>query len=258
MQRTPLALATLAIALGSATLAPAASGTHGDGSYDLPNWFEWLSENPVNGAITLDVVILPAEHGQVVNGNGVLGGTNPNELTPCDNSYTLGTQEAVADWIAGIQAFGASWIQTGLAFRVFTLGCDDAPPPSNALTDAEIVVFSDENKLVILGVAFSTRPCLVNSSKFFVTSFTYNDFYNVMSQEFGHCLGLDHVEASHPVNDVMNGNYPYNPGMSQNPKNCVSNLDVLAVEEAFEEKLGQGTGGATASVAVGQYQQQAC
>lgn len=250
------ALLTVAFAIGPVR------ASHSDGSYDLPNWYQ-PNIPRVGGLVTVDVLIVPADHGQVYNGYGALGGTtsptdpDPNELLPCTNSYTRAMRDSTVDWRRAIQTMGATWIRNNLILNVYVVGCDTGIPTA-ALTDPEAVVFTDQTKAVVLGVAFSTNPCLVDNSKFYITSFTYNDMYNINSQEFGHCLGLDHVVQDHPANDVMNGFYPYNPGSASNPQNCVSNLDVLAVQNAFASKFGQPGAGATATISVGAYSQQAC
>ncbi len=254
MNQTLVASTIAALALLVA--APPVQSTHADGSYDLPNWY--LPPVPLFlGFVTVDVLILPAEHGQVFNGNGAAGGNAVAEAQPCANSYTAAMRDSTVAWRTAIQNMGAAWIKNNLILNVYVVGCDSNIPTA-ALTHPEVVVFTDENKGPILGVAFSSTPCLVDNSKFFITSFTYNDMYNINSQEFGHCLGLDHVSGSHPVNDVMNGSYPYTTGAAATPKNCVSNLDVLGVQSSFAFQFGQPGAGQTATIAVGAYAQQTC
>jgi hypothetical protein len=80
-------------------------------------------------------------------------------------------------------------------------------------------------------------------SKIEIESFSYADMYNVTAQEFGHCLGLQHVgsqagvdptsDLKHPEHDVMNGFYTHFVGDSGTHLHCISNLDILALEFVF-------------------------
>ncbi len=203
--------------------------SHGDGSYDLPLWFRWDRS-------VLDVLIVPPNHGQVFNGNGVLNGGDPNELTPF-NSYLDAVEDSVADWDGAVATFGADWLRSGLVTNVYVVGRDSIPQP--ALTNPEIVIVSDETKFNTLGLAFNTRPCLVDNSKFFIQSFTYEDMFNINSQEYGHCLGLEHVVDNHPEHDAMAGIYVHQPGAAGTHLHCASNLDVLGLEAVFGRIFGR-------------------
>lgn len=236
------ALVALVVALmvaaggGSALAAPKGGAKSGkpprDTSYRMPVWFEWEKSE-------LDVLIVPPGHGQIFNGNGVLGGKEggAGELTPYENSYLAATEASVADWDEGVKKFGSEALNDKLKTNVYVLGRDDVPQP--ALREPEIVITSDETKGPILGVAVNTRPCLVDNSKVFVTSFTYADMYNINGQEYGHCLGLDHAEGGPKgdtviPHDVMNGTYADNPGSAGTHLHCVSNLDVKGLELVFD------------------------
>lgn len=225
-----------------------------DTRYNQPVWFTW--EKAV-----LDVIIVPPNHGQIVNGYGALGGANPNELNPYANSYLRAIESSVADWDRGVLQFGAAWLQSGLVTNVYVAGRDAIP--DQALRNPEIVIFTDEAKGPILGVAVSTRPCLVDNSKFFITSYTYADMYNINGQEYGHCLGLEHVGGGPKgdqviAHDVMNGTYADNPGSVGTHLHCVSNLNVKGLEQVFAGSLGQGAGGKTVYMDPSQYQKIRC
>lgn len=208
---------------------PAANASHGDNTYDLPLWFRWDKS-------ILDVLIVPPNHGQILNGNGVLNEGDPDELTPF-NSYLAAIEDSIADWDKAVALFGAEWLRTNLQTNVYVVGRDAIP--AQALTQPEIIVATDETKGQILGVAVSTRPCIVDNSKFFVTSFTYEDMYNINAQEYGHCLGLEHVVNNHPELDAMAGLYVHTPGATGNPLHCVSNLDVRGLESVFGRLFGR-------------------
>lgn len=203
-------------------------------------------------------LIIPPEHGQLVNGAGLLGGTPATaaeELQPCLNSYTDAIRASIAGWRTAIVQFGAPWLVSALTFNVYVRGCGPEPPVTPLAP--EILVYTDATKGPILGFALSSQPCIVNDSKFFVASLSDEDMYNVNGQEFGHCLGLEHVGDGHPAHDVMDGSYEDSPGAAGTHLHCVSNLNVKGLESAFGRKLGQ-PGGFTASRPVAQYQTIAC
>jgi hypothetical protein len=65
-----------------------------------------------------------------------------------------------------------------------------------------------------------------------------------MGQEFGHCLGLDHVAGGVPgdqvlAHDIMNGAYPHSPGAKDNPFHCLSNMNVAGLKVVFAPALGK-------------------
>jgi hypothetical protein len=197
--------------------APASAASEG---YRLPVWFNW-------DKTVIDVVIVPPEHGQIYNANGVFGGEGADELTP-NNSYMKAILHSIDDWKVAIEEFGSDRLKEELVINVSVLG-----QGSTTIGGAEILVVTDQTKGPVLGVAVSTLPCIVNNSKMFVSSFTYADMYNTNGQEFGHCLGLDHVVDDQPQLDVMNGHYPHNIGAKDTPLHPMSNLDVKALEYVF-------------------------
>ncbi len=229
--------ALCALLTATVVAAPAQAAT----TYSQPNWIL------VNSQV-LDILIVPPAHGQIVNGNFLLGGTEggTSEVTPF-NSYLRAIEDSVAAWDTAIATYGSTWLKT-LVTNVYVVGRDTIP--TAALTNPEIVITTDESKGTILGVAISTRPCLVDNSKFFVTSFTYSDMFNVGSQEYGHCLGLDHVSGANDFNithDVMNGTYA-DPVGQRNHLHCPSNLNVLGLERSFAAAFGQSPSGGTATM----------
>lgn len=246
-------IATLALA-ALMTAAPA-SANHASGFYEQPVWFQW-------GQADLDVLIIPPNHGQLRNGNGALNGGDPNELNPLANSYLRAIEDSIADWDRGIAEYGSATLTAGLTTNVYVVGRDTIP--QDALENPEIVVFTDETKGSVLGVAVSTRPCLVDNSKLFTSSFTYEDMFNINSQEYGHCMGLSHVNGDArgtkakgytdgDEHDPMNGLYPETPGTAGTHRHCVSNLNIAGVEEVFRRTLTSVPGANMAKVAIADY-----
>ncbi|MDQ3956779.1 MAG: hypothetical protein M3273_00490 [Actinomycetota bacterium] len=219
-----------------------AAGAADAGTYEIPVWFRW-------DTTVLDVLIVPPNHGQVYNGNGPLNGGDPGEVTPF-NSYLEAIEASVADWDRAVEMFADDWLKAAFVTNVYVLG-RDVPPPS-ALSDPEIVIMTDETKANILGISFSTDPCISDNSKFFVTSFTYEDMYNVNAHEYGHCLGLDHVVNANPPHDTMAATYVDRVGAKGNHLHCVSSLDVEGLEAALGSAAGQASP-ASAFIPVEQY-----
>ncbi len=215
-------------------LAPLAQGAladHEDGFYELPALDMWTKSR-------LTVVIVPPNHGQIANGDGILNGGDPNEATPF-NSYLRAVEDSIEEWNLGIRMFGSKRLKRTFRADVYVLGRDQIPPQAKP----DILVVTDENKGPVLGFALRTEPCVVNNSKMFIQSFTYADMYNVNAQEYGHCLGLQHVGSQggadptssrkHPEHDVMNGFYADPVGAKGTHLHCVSNLDVEGLEYTF-------------------------
>ena len=223
----PFVLALLLCAQPLALLRSA--GAADDQSYAIPVWFRWDTTE-------LDVLIVPPNHGQLFNGNGALNGADPKELTPF-NSYLKAMEDSIADWDHAVGMFGADWLKSSFVTNVYVLGRD--VPPSSALSDPEIVIMTDETKANTLGISFSTDPCISDNSKLFVTSFTYEDMYNVNAHEYGHCLGLDHVVNGNPAHDTMAATYVDPVGSAGNHLHCVSSLDVKGLEAALGAAAGQ-------------------
>ncbi len=208
----------------------------------------------------VDVLVVPPNHGQLLNDNGLLGGRGLGELTPA-NSYLPAIEQSVQSFSTAVAQFGPDWLRKGLRINVYVLGRDT--PPLGALLEPEVVIATDEDKLDVVGVAITgLDPCIVDNSKLaFGTSFTFEDMYNINAQEFGHCLGLDHVEpARDPVlrHDPLNGVYPHRPGTAGTHLHCVSNLNVRGLEQVFKRTLRQEGGGETVTMAPSEYRQIAC
>lgn len=231
----------VAVALLLGVVVSSALADHDDGIYELPAQDDWTKTE-------LIVYVVPPSHGQLYNGNGPLGGADPNEVTPFENSYLRAIEDSIEEWNRGIRKFGSDALKKRFKARVYVLGRDDLPGQS---TMPDILVVTDENKGPVLGFAMRSKPCIVNNSQMFIRSFTYADMYNVMGQEYGHCLGLGHVGSQggveptsaqkHPVHDVMNGFYADPIGSPDTHLHCVSNLDVKGLEYTFVETL-RGSG----------------
>lgn len=251
--RTPVIALVVASILSVPAFLPGAPATHGDGFYDGPVWFDWDHTD-------IDVVIIPPEHGQWFNDEGIHGGPSVDEANPCASSYLRAILDAIQGWQDAIDEFGASWLKSSLDISVHVVGCD---APQTPTLDPEIIIYTDLTKGPVLGFALINgfhEACISQTSKFGVVplSFTEADLFNTMSHEFGHCLGANHTgdldggsvgDPGHPDHDVMEGRYEHDIGAAGNHRHCVSNLNVKVIEAAFNGVPGPSL----VTIAVGDY-----
>ncbi len=217
------------------------TASHADGDYEIPLFFEWGTSHMV-----LDTIFVPPGHGQIFNNAGLFGGNIVSDWDQCTGTYTRALLDSIENWRVAINTFGSAHLKT-LDINVWIAGCD---PTSSMPTDPEIIVYLDDYKGPVLGFALTNMPdtdhCVVNNGKFGtvpINTWNYEDMFNVMGQEFGHCLGLGHTgdvsgapagAASHPSHDTMEGQYEHSIGVSGTHRHCNSNLNVLALEAVFD------------------------
>lgn len=228
---------TAVVALMLALIPARAGADHDDGRYKQPARSRWTITE-------LDVVVVPPNHGQLVNDDGALNDGDPNELTPT-NSYLRAIEEAIEEWRRGIELFGSRSLKTSLEFKVYVLGRDDIP--SDVLLAPDILITSGEAMVGVVGVAVSAAdPCIINiGTSSFLGSFTYADMFNIHAHEFGHCLGLNHIglqedagDVNHPEHEMMNDTYADTIGLKGRHLHCVSNLNILGLEYVFSNLSG--------------------
>jgi hypothetical protein len=188
----------------------------------------------------LDVIIVPPHHGQLLNGHSgtrPLNGGDPAELNPLANSYVKALTRAIGDWRKAIATFGSRSLRK-LKLNVYVLG-RDVPPPS-ALSQPEIIFTWDETKGPILGVsvhAGDPTPCIVSNSMLALNSFSSPDMYNIAGHEFGHCLGIDHSVGGKGIKrDLLYAEYGQDVGLEDNTLQCMSNLNVKALELVYDDR----------------------
>jgi hypothetical protein len=213
--------------------APAASEPGVD-FYELDGLADWPDG-------TLNVLIVPPEHGPIYNSDtGALSGGNPKEVG-INNTYIAAIEAAIGAWDVAVQQLGTDWLSDSYKPSVYVLGRDEVP--TEILTKPDILVITDENEGPVLGTAYRLFPCVVRMSRMELFSFSYADMYNVTAQEYGHCLGLGHIggqggtdptsDLKEPEHDVMNGFNTHPIGAKGTHLHCISNLDILALEQAL-------------------------
>src|SRR5687768_7527467 len=200
----PRSRAFVALAVVLATMAGIARAHHEvDGRYELASFgTAW-------DTASLDVLILPPPHGQLVNGAGVLGGeASGAELDPVANTYLKAIERSIQAWRDAVAAFGPAWLRSSLRISHYVVGRDEVPQA--ALEDPEIVITTSAHQGEAIGITLQGRygllpgiRCTISNARFFVLSFSYADMFNVNLHEMGHCLGLDHIVGDHPRHDVM-------------------------------------------------------
>ncbi len=137
-----------------------------------------------------------------------------------------------------------------MQLRVYVIGRD--VPPAEALSDPEIIVTASEfNGAGGWAVWGGGDACVVNNSMFVVKSYTYADMFSINSQEFGHCLGLGHIQIGgsdqlayeDPVvgHDVMTGLYNHQIGSRGTHLHCLSNINMGGLEAAFAPLSSEGS-----------------
>jgi len=218
-------------------VAPAALASHEDGFYELPAWDMW--DTP-----SLNVLVVPPAHGPIFGSQGFIENGDPAELTPF-NTYLKAVEDSIAAWNWGVSRFGSSQLQDAFHISVYVVGRDTIPPA--ALTAPDIIITTTDDTPLGLGSATRPYPCVVNNSDLYGIA-NYADIYNINGQEYGHCLGVNHVgdqggfeptaALQHPEHDIMNGFYTHDVGDDQTHLHCISNLDVLALEYVFAHKNG--------------------
>lgn len=214
-----------------------ALASHEDGFYELPAWDMWDQAH-------LNVIVVPPAHGPIFGPEGFLTTKDPAQLTPF-NAYLRAVEDSIAEWQRGVERFGSSQLKTAFDIRVYVAGRDLIPP--DALASPDIWITTTEDTPIGLGVAIRPYPCVVNNSYLFGIA-NYADIYNINGQEYGHCLGVNHVGdqggidpgagLQHPEHDIMNGFYTHDLGDANTHRHCVSNLDVLALEYVFAHRNG--------------------
>lgn len=195
-------------------------------AYLISAWDMW--DEP-----SLNVLIVPPVHGP-------LFGSNPTQEIGPANTYLEAVEDSIAAWHAAVQTFGSSELRKAFNVDVYVLGRDNVPAP--VLSKPDILITTTEDTPIGLGVAIRPYPCIVNNSEVYGLA-NYADIFNINGQEYGHCLGANHVGLQggidptsvqmHPEHDIMNGFYTHDIGADDTHLHCISNLDVLAIDFVF-------------------------
>lgn len=176
----------------------------------------------------------------------------PDTSIPWDGAHALAAAAVVDEWERALHERaatvpGEAWL-ADVTFDWTIVGPETDPEVVQA---ADITFLftpaQDAGGRTIVTCTTPTRPPLTEEDGAFqvyfplgthvimnqwvVFSFTPTDTYNIGLHEFGHALGLDHIND--PAGDVMGSVYPHIVGDVNNPQECLSNLDVAQVAAGF-------------------------
>lgn len=188
---------------------------------------------------------------------------DPDTTLLWDSAHAIAAADAVAAWSDAFAARAAMPGQAHLAGVTFswTIAGPDVDP--DVVANADIVVaftgVQDAGGRTVVSCTSPTAPVLPDDgggigidlnvgtyivmNEWFVFSFTPADTFNIMLHEFGHALGIEHIDV--PVGDTMNSVYPHTVGNVHTPRECLSNLDVAQAAAGFAWLTGVGTPGET-------------
>lgn len=176
------------------------------------------------------VLIVPPAYGQL----GDL-----DQLNLFDGRFLLAIESGIKHWEESIQEHGSDEVRQ-ITFDVYVLGRD--VPPGH-FSEVDILVVNPLKPPV--GAPFSgfamglpDARCLAYNS--IEPTDTYDWIFALSAHEFGHCLGMGHPDDHDPWEDLMSYTDIYIPdGEEMPPLECVSNMNLAAVHEAFGPAFGR-------------------
>lgn len=176
---------------------------------------------------TLHVALVPPGYGKPGDASQVL---------PGNSMYVKAALDAMTHWKETIQANGSAEIRN-LTFDVW-VAVRDAVPPAWATSPDVLVIVSPGPPASGFAMNYPDAPneaCVIVD--FLLPTATYEEMFLVHAHEFGHCLGLDHPRNHEPWIDLMAYDTARPAGAPLPRLDCVSNLDLLGLPEAFAPAL---------------------
>jgi hypothetical protein len=181
---------------------------------------------------TLTVLIVPPLYGQL----GDL-----DQVNPYDGIFLRAIEDGIQHWQETIIEHGSEEVQT-IRFDVYVLGRDIFVPDAlgpivdilvvNPLKPPAAAPFSG------FAAGLPEGRCLVYNS--IQPTDSYDWIFALSGHEFGHCLGMGHPDDHDPWQDLMSYTDIYIPdGETMPPLECVSNMNLVAVHEAFAPAFGR-------------------
>jgi hypothetical protein len=196
-----------------------------EGHYTLPlTGTTWSSKN-------LAVLIVPPAYGEVAD---------PDQINPYDGVYMRAVEDSIIHWQESMSEHGSEDIQQ-IELHVQVLGRDTAPGQIN---EVDILVINPLKPPVLapfsgVGIGLPSGHCVAYNS-IDPTVDAYDWIFALSGHEFGHCLGMGHPTDHDPWLDLMSYTDIFIPdGETMPPLECVSNMNLQAVHEAFAPAFGR-------------------
>lgn len=225
--------------VGLVALLVSTTSATSEGTYTATSFCAWDQTE-------FDVVIVtPLQPASVHHDGDVIRLPTPalvpsaDPSAPWDGAHAQASLDVVEDWTAALHGLAATpgyAHLSQLTFRTTLVGPDADP---TILQNADVVIFftpvQDAGGRTVESCTSTTEDGIWGSwivmNQWFLFHFTPADTYNILLHEFGHALGLDHIDT--PAGDTMNSVYPHTVGNVQTPRECLSNLDVLQAAAGF-------------------------
>ncbi len=189
----------------------------------------------------LTVLIVPPSHGQL----------DPSQVHPHEGLYLKAVEDSITHWQEVIDEHGSQWVRGNLTFSVYVLGRDLFDPGELDRVDILIThppggrLEAAGQKSLLGGAAWRLPPLLEGLDPVcLITNLVhplleYNWLFMVSAHEFGHCLGPGHPQDHEPWFDLLSYTERNLPEGEELPRlECVSNMDLLAVEASFAHLFG--------------------
>jgi hypothetical protein len=199
-----------------------------------------LSLSPMRWSkTTLTILIVPPIHHPI--GDGPTG--------VYETRFLRAVEDSITHWKEAIDQYGSDDLRGNIEFDVYVTGRDTFSPAD--LGTVDIYIGNAPGGVGLGGLAaYPLNPrCVI--ANFGLPATPYKTVFMISAHELGHCLGMGHpgpyttgptgIEEGHdPWFDLMSYSHLNRPPDVDDVRlDCVSNLNLLAVHEAFAPAFGR-------------------